>query len=109
MNTFFNILVVVSIIISIGAIIILSWALIAIHRKEKGLQDFKEFPFFIQNMKINYDINVANTTGSSSIKRLKEKQEMPVSTLFFSFYSNEKSRVSENIKLNNSDNNLILN
>lgn len=108
MNTFFNILVVLSIVIILFAIIILSWALLAIRRKEKGLQDFKDVPFFAQNMNISYDISVTNTTKKTSINTVKKEQHKQTNRFFFAFSSKEKNEVNESIKLNGNSN-LILN
>lgn len=107
MNTFFNILVILSIIISFFAFIILSWALIAINRKEKGLKDFKNVPFFAQNMSINYDISIKNSPKKTPTTTVKE-QKKQTNRFFFSFSSKEKTEVNESIKLN-SNNNFILN
>lgn len=107
MSTFFNILVISSIIISICAILILGWALIAIKRKEKGIQDFKEIPFFAQEMKMSYDIHITNSKKKVFKNTIKETEPTKTKMFFFSFSPNKTSDVNE-IKLD-CNNEIILN
>lgn len=103
MSTFFNILVISSIIISICSIFILGWALIAIKRKEKGIQDFKEIPFFAKEMNMSCDIHITNNKKNKLKKIVKEENSRQIRKFFFSFSPNKNSEVNEGIKLGSND------
>lgn len=103
MNTFFNILVISSIVITICSIFILGWALIAIKRKEKGIQDFKEIPFFAKEMKMSYDIYITNSKKNVLKNLVKEESSRRIRKFFFSFSPNKKSDVNEGVKFDSND------
>lgn len=76
MTTLSIIILILTILVSIFSFLILIWTYIALHRRKKGLKDFKTIPFFSEMQIIESDITIEETPKISiSIKQKSNKKK----------------------------------